>query len=103
MITIMFTPENWNVKIEGHAKYADKSDPVCAGVSALTYTLIENMNVLSDKLENYVAETDKGFAEITCKPMEGYEPSIETVLWVIMNGYSAMATAFPDNISLKIV
>lgn len=103
MTAVMFTPENWNLKIEGHAGFADKCDPVCAGVSTLAYTLIENLNILSDNLDTFDVQTDKGFAEITCKPKEGHEATIESVLWVILNGISALVQAYPDNVSLKIV
>jgi uncharacterized protein YsxB (DUF464 family) len=83
--------------IDGHADYNPSNDIVCAGVSAVTYTL-------AGWLLNRIAESDRhikldsGSGMIMCYTVE----KADTAFDMAVIGFAQIANTYPNNVSFHI-
>lgn len=84
------------IKIQGHAGYAENGkDIVCAGVTALTQTLIRSMeNLTSDEIEY---EISPGRADIHCGDLSEDSKLLVDSFFL---GVCMIANEFPDHVRI---
>ena len=105
MIQVTYYREHCRVTVEGHAHSAEPGhDLVCAGVSALAYTLAANVGNLEDsgKVRFAYARLDPGNAEIGCTPKGKYAALVGCVLNAVCVGFEMLARQYPEYISYEI-
>ena len=96
MTKILFEPEALHLRIEGHAGSAEKGeDIVCAGVSALGYTLL-----LEAGREEFGAEIESdvrdGLLDVKCSPSGEWEAEMCLyMLEIIAGGLELIAHQYP--------
>ena len=106
MINMTYNAKEHSLKIEGHAEFGEPGkDPVCAGVSALFYTLCQALTDLEDTaLEGSVnVDMGKGYGLVKCVPMEKRTIEVELVFWTVLEGLQMMAESYPDNLKMEIL
>ena len=98
MIKVQFEKkeEICRLSVTGHAGAAPQgSDPVCAAVTALCYTLAQALTLeLREKARVSLRE---GAAEITA-PAEG---AAEHTFWVVRTGLRMLAYNYPEHITME--
>ena len=102
MIEVEYFQRKNRVKITGHALSGEEGhDLVCAGVSALAYTLAANVGNMEDmeQAKNVKIELEKGFGIIRCKAINGCEDMVRRIFDAVCVGFEIMALNFPQNIS----
>lgn len=84
------------IEISGHANYAESGkDIVCAGVTALTQTLIRSMeNLTSDEIEY---EISPGRADIHCGDLSEAGKLLADSFFI---GICLIADEFPDHVRI---
>ena len=97
VIRIDDTPEEYSLEVKGHSGYAQAGqDIVCAGVSTLTFTL---MQILHDNnVLEYNCLQDDGYIFLSFAKRFGNE--LEEALNVINTGFSMMANSYPEYVSI---
>lgn len=104
MIEITFHPEKLEVKVNGHAGWAEKGeDIVCSAVSILFYTLVQA--VLDSKemcKEDPVVTIEDGNGSISCKPKEEYVTTMQRTYWTILTGFELLAKEYNEYVSLNV-
>lgn len=85
------------VTVSGHANYAKAGkDIVCAGVTALTQTLIRSMeNLTSNEIEY---EISPGRADIHCRDLSEAGMLLVDSFFI---GVCAIADEFPDHVRIE--
>lgn len=99
MIEITYYRQHARVTIQGHAGTAPEGcDLVCAGVSAIAYTLAANVEHLASmgKGRNPVIRLDPGNAEISLTPIYGSKLMLETILRAVCVGFELLAKQYPE-------
>ena len=103
MTTITYTAVDHHIKIklEGHAGYASQNDVVCAGISTLTYTLINFLDdkITEGKIRNLSYSENPGDIEIEFELIDF--PEWAQVCDFLLTGYAMISEHFPDNAALK--
>lgn len=102
MIHVIYTPEEYSLEVSGHAGYAEAGkDIVCAGASALTMALMQS--ALADDDYNAGFYIDKVNADIMvqCDPIGDAGERCLQMYEIIMNGFRALCTEYPDYITLE--
>ena len=94
MICIHADVERMQLRVRGHAGYAPEGqDIVCAAVSALVYTLAQNLALtLCD--EDYSARLEDGDAYIEARPPAELAVSCQRIFMVIVNGLNLLANQY---------
>ena len=94
MIEVRIRPER--IEISGHAGYAEPGkDIVCAGVTALTQTLIQSIeNLTDDKIEYRISP---GKAEIEYRNLSEKSKTLVDSFFI---GVCLIADEFPDYIRI---
>nr|DAZ02715.1 MAG TPA: cysteine protease [Caudoviricetes sp.] len=94
MIEVRIRPER--IEISGHAGYAEPGkDIVCAGVTALTQTLIQSIeNLTDDKIEYRISP---GKAEIEYRNLSEKSKTLVDSFFV---GIRLIADEFPDYVAI---
>ncbi len=97
VISIKDTSEGYALEVKGHSGYAQAGqDIVCAGISTLTFTL---MQVLRDNdVLDYYCLQDDGYIFLSFTKRYGNE--LEEALNVINTGVSMMADSYPEYVSV---
>lgn len=102
MTEIIFDNKNLKVTIKGHAMSDEKGkDLICAAVSALTYTLAENIKAYSGLIDEIKAHIrlDEGDAEISVTEYpEDIGSILRTTFTTICVGFNKLARTYPKNI-----
>ena len=101
MIQIDFTvgDDSYELTVTGHAGYSNHgNDIVCAGVSAITYTLLGFLDQHWDDVENISAKTESGYAHIACKGGE----KVSTAFDMAMIGLQQIAMKYPKHVTVDI-
>lgn len=94
MIEVRIRPER--IEISGHAVYAEPGkDIVCAGVTALTQTLIQSIDDLTDDEIEY--RTSPGKAEIEYRNLSEKSKTLVDSFFV---GIRLIADEFPDYVAI---
>lgn len=102
MIEVIYYREKNRVSISGHAFSGEAGhDLVCAGVSALAYTLAANMWNMEDmgQAEDVKVELEKGSGIIRCKAVDGCEDMVRRIFEAVCVGFELLCANFPKNIS----
>lgn len=101
MIKVTFTPDKYDLTIEGHAGCGEKGqDIVCSAASMLFYTLIYSYNESRKMLEWRTYMDKDGNGHCACIPKKGYEDDIARTYWTIMQGFKLLAGNYPDNVKI---
>lgn len=102
MTEIVFDNKNLKVTIKGHAMSDEKGkDLVCAAVSALTYTLAENIEAYSEHFEGIKAHIrlDEGDAEISMtEHPKVFDGLLSIVFTTVCTGFERLARTYPENV-----
>ena len=95
MIEVRIRPER--IEISGHAGYAEPGkDIVCAGVTALTQTLIQSIeNLTDDKIEYRISP---GKAEIEYRNLSEKSKTLVDSFFV---GIRLIAEEFPEYVKVR--
>ncbi len=95
MIEVRIRPER--IEISGHAGYAEPGkDIVCAGVTALTQTLIQSIeNLTDDKIEYRISP---GKAEIEYRNLSEKSKTLVDSFFV---GICLIAEEFPEYVKVR--
>lgn len=105
MIQIEYFRRKNRVKITGHANSGEVGhDLVCAGVSALAYTLAANVGNMEDmgQAKNVKVELETGNSFIKCKAVRGCEDMVRRIFEAVCVGFELLATSYPKNISYEV-
>lgn len=105
MIEITYYRKHSRVTIQGHAGTAPEGhDLVCAGVSAIAYTLAANVEHLAriGKGRNPVVRLDAGDGEISLTPIHGAKMMVETILRAVCAGFELLAKQYPEAVHYEI-
>lgn len=95
MIEVRIRPER--IEISGHAGYAEPGkDIVCAGVTALTQTLIQSIeNLTDDKIEYRISP---GKAEIEYRNLSEKSKTLVDSFFI---GICLIAEEFPEHVKVR--
>ena len=105
MIKVIYYRKYNRVTIDGHALAGTPGhDLVCAGCSALAYTLAANVGnmEMNGQVSHAVARLDPGSAEISCNPKSKYTKSVERIYAAVCVGFELLAASNPNYISYEI-
>lgn len=99
MITVEYSRKGHRVTARGHAGSAPCGhDLICAAVSAVTYTLAENIRVMQEKgwLRSHTVKLEPGDAVICADPAPGHRRQVEAAMDAVCAGYRILAETCPD-------
>lgn len=107
MIEIKYSPGRNEIKIRGHAEYAEKGkDIVCAAVSFAFQNLC---GVLLEYPAEAFAEKPvlkkggkEGVASVRCRPSEAYEQIITHDYYYCLVGLEQIVSNYPDYVKLAV-
>lgn len=105
MINVEFKPLKHEISIKGHANFAEEGkDIICASASALLYTVKASLEKASEMVQEGTLKitVKKGNAKVKCVPKEAYEGNVDVIFWTVLNGFEALAEAYPDHVTLTI-
>lgn len=92
----------YTLTVKGHADYEDEGfDAVCASISALIYTLAQNVKDADDlgMLRRHpTLKLEDGDARIKARPLPDKETLIAMMFTVIYRGVELIAANYPANI-----
>lgn len=101
MINIDFRvgDHEYDLAIQGHAGYSDAgNDIVCAGVSAIAYTLLGFLDRISDDIESTSAQVKSGDLRVKCKGGEKTALAYD----MAMIGLQQIAMKYPRHVKVNI-
>lgn len=105
MIQVVYRRKKNSLRIEGHAFSGEAGhDLVCAGVSALAYTLAANVEQMraQGQVQEASVKMEKGNACIWCEAVTDCEDMVRRVFEAVCVGFEIMAENFPKNISYSV-
>lgn len=105
MIQVVYYRHYNRLTIEGHAHAGEPGhDLVCAGCSALAYTLAANVGNMeaNGQVKNVVVKLEPGKAEISCRPRTKYTAIVARIFEAICVGFEMLAVSNPQYISYEI-
>lgn len=102
MIKITVKPDDYEVKIVGHAESGNKGeDIVCSAVSTLFYTLGQTLYESKEMLkEEFIFEDEDGKGYLKCLPKKEYEGNIARSYYTILQGFALVAGNYPENVKI---
>ena len=98
MTRVTYIPEHYSMRIEGHADAVERGqvDPVCAGVSALSFTLLAALDDVHEyHMGVYINQAD-GVMDIKCEPEEEYADLCRYLFDVFYDGLQLIEHDFAD-------
>ena len=105
MIKVIYYREYNRLTVEGHA-LADMPghDLVCAGCSALVYTLAANVGNMESGgyVRDAVGRLEPGNADISYKPKSRYAAMAQRIFEAVCVGFELLAASNPQYISYEI-
>ena len=102
MIEVVYYRDKNRLASSGHAFSGEAGhDLVCAGVSALAYTLAANVGNMEDQgqAEDVKIKLEKGSGTIRCRAVEGCEDMVRRIFEAVCVGFELLCANFPKNIS----
>lgn len=105
MIHVRYYRKHHRLTVEGHAHSGESGkDLVCAGASALAYTLAANAGHLEEQgqARNVVVRLDPGSAEISCKPKHRFTALTKCIFDAVCVGFEILSANYPQYISYEI-
>lgn len=107
MIKIVYDRKKHLVTVNGHAQSAPHGeDLVCAAVSALAYTLAENVERMAkdkNKFRRAKTELAEGKAVVSLDAVHGFESVLTLVFDAICVGFEVIADKKPECVEYKVV
>ena len=106
MITVTYHRRYNRVDIEGHANSGDPGhDLVCAGVSALAYTLAANVGNLEARgmVRRPTVVLEDGKAEINANAKPIHKNTVELIFQSVCVGFELLSTNYPEYVSYEIL
>ena len=98
MTRVFYEPEDFHVRVEGHAGSAPKGeDLVCAAVSALAWTLAD---AAQDYQAGVLINETAAIIDVRCWPNARDEEKCEQMFGVIMGGFRLLADKYPEFIKI---
>ena len=99
MVDIVYDPRRLRLTARGHACGGEYgADPVCAGVSALLYTLAEGVKPMG----NAAIRLQPGDALIALHPRPCCRMAARVAFELICGGLELIAEQYPDNVSCRV-
>ena len=96
---------NWKdmeLTAEGHSGGGERGkDIICAGISALTQALLNQLLIEDPEGTRYRINEKKGSIRIRSNPMLKDRERIRNYFRVIITGLRAWEQAFPDNVKME--
>ena len=91
------------VSIHGHALYSPGNDIVCAGISTITFQLLNYLAVIeeNDCISDLAVDIDDGHVIVTFRVPPHERVGWETAWEVISIGYENLAESYPDHIRIS--
>jgi len=87
---------------EGHAGGGPRGQNIiCAGISALTQALLNQLLLEEETRTIYTIDEEKGTLSVRTFPDERIKPRILDYFRVIMTGLKAWEQAFPENVKTE--
>lgn len=105
MIQVVYYRSYNRLTVKGHAHSAEPGqDLVCAGASALTYTLAANVGDMKDngQVQDVIVKLESGDAEISCRAKNKYKAIVGRIFEAVCVGFELLAEANPEYISYEI-
>ena len=105
MIDVTYHRQYNRVTIEGHANSGDPGhDLVCAGVSALAYTLAANVGNLEARgiVRRPTVVLEPGKAEIAAKAKPSHKATADLTFQAVCVGFEVLAANYPQYVSYEI-
>lgn len=105
MIQVVYYRQYNRLTIEGHALAGEPGkDLVCAGCSAMAYTLAANVGNMeaNGQVKDVTVKLEPGNAEISCKPRTRYKAIVELIFETVCVGFEMLAASNPQYISYEI-
>lgn len=105
MIQVVYYRPYNRITIEGHALAgAPGHDLVCAGVSALAYTMAANVGNMeaNGQVKDVTVKLEPGNAEISCKAKNKYTAIVARIFEAVCVGFEMLAASNPQYISYEI-
>ena len=105
MIKVVYYRPYNRLTIEGHANAGEPGhDLVCAGVSALAYTLAANVGNMeaNGQVKNVTVKLEPGNAEISCRPRTKYTAIVARIFEAVCVGFEMLAASHTQYISYQI-
>ena len=106
MIRVTYHRQHNRVTIEGHANSGEPGhDLVCAGVSALAYTLAANVGNLEDRgmVRRPTVVLENGKTEIEAKAKPSHRATAALIFQSVCVGFEVLATDYPQYVSYEIL
>ena len=101
MTKIFYYPDEHRMEIKGHAGAGKAgNDIVCAGVSALTFALMNAATDDPELMTNVYISNDAAEIRVQCYPDEEHEPLCREMFKTILAGFEALADSYPDHVKL---
>ena len=88
------------IRITGHAQYNPGNDPVCAGVSALGYTLFGTLNSMEGLV--FIKNEITDHIDIRIKPLfdVGKRHAVNIVFETILIGLKMIQKGYPEHVKI---
>lgn len=105
MINVTYYRKHNRVTVKGHAHSDEPGrDLVCAGASALAYTLAANVGHLESlgQVRDVTVKMEPGDCEISCKPKGKYAATVRMILEAVCVGFELLAVNTPEYITYEI-
>lgn len=102
MTSVQYDPGEFRLRVEGHAAATDGIDPVCAGVSALAWALVEAATARQDYNAQLHIDGETPVIEVQCRPEGKAGKRCRYMLEIIMGGLMLIAEAHPEHVQIKI-
>lgn len=105
MIQVVYYRNYNRLTMEGHALAdAPGHDLVCAGASALAYTLAANVGNMeaNGQVKDVTVKLESGKAEISCRPRTKYTAIVARIFEAVCVGFEMLAASNPQYISYEI-
>lgn len=101
MTRITYEPEMFRVEVSGHAGFDEKGrDVVCAGISILTYTLLNAAASRPEYMAHLYINEGEGMIWMQCYPDEEHEAECREMLRTVLTGYEIAQKVYPDYIEI---
>ena len=96
------TSNDVEIAITGHAGYNPGNDVVCAGISTLSYTLINYLNYLAEaaKIKELHVEADEGNHRIRFEKYTAYDPIVDSAIEMFIMGLKMVSEHYPNNLQV---
>ncbi len=102
MTSVLYEPEEYRLRVEGHAGAADGIDPVCAGVSALAWALVEAATARDDFDAALFINDAEAVIEVECSPSAEAAGDCRYMFEIILGGLMLIAEAHPEHMQIRI-